>query len=184
MESIDKLLQDTLEGLHLSHATREARAMLLWPQVVGPAIAAATEPVTVRGGELVVNARSAVWVQELTLSSGTILARLQEALGANVIRRLRVRLGPVTGAPPSPTGPKTSSRANVTLSEEEEQEIAALASVGDPELSAGVARALRAERLARKRALRRGGRVCRACGAVYKGASSECPACEARPSGG
>jgi len=103
VDALRQALNATLADLGLEAATEEARAVLLWPEVVGPTIAAASRAVSVRRGELIVEARSAVWVQELTLSSGTILRKLRTRLGGRSIRRLRVRLGqmPTSGSAPT-----------------------------------------------------------------------------------
>ena len=53
-----------------------------WSDVVGPAIAAESEPVAERDGVVTVSCRSAVWAQELTLLSGDLLERLNGALEA------------------------------------------------------------------------------------------------------
>ena len=53
----------------------------LWPQVVGPEIAANATPVYVGRGRLVVSTSSSAWAQTLHLMSEDILARLNEGLG-------------------------------------------------------------------------------------------------------
>lgn len=67
-------------------------AQARWEEIVGPAIAAAAEPVAERRGELVVRCESAVWAQELDLMAPTILTRLNAELGAP-IEGLRFEVG-------------------------------------------------------------------------------------------
>jgi predicted nucleic acid-binding Zn ribbon protein len=60
-----------------------------WPQVVGPAIAAAAQPTAERGGVVTVSCSASVWAQELDLMSVQIIERLNAAVGSGRISRLR-----------------------------------------------------------------------------------------------
>jgi len=62
------------------------RAMALWADVVGPQIAARSEPLSFHGGTLTVAVTESAWRQELTLEKKHLLARLNEALDKNVVR--------------------------------------------------------------------------------------------------
>jgi predicted nucleic acid-binding Zn ribbon protein len=58
---------------------------------VGPAIAAAARPSGERDGVLTVTCAAAVWAHELDLMAPELLARLNGALGADALSRLRCR---------------------------------------------------------------------------------------------
>lgn len=60
-----------------------------WPQVVGPQIAAAAQPIAERRGVLTVACSAAVWAQELDLMAPEIIVRLNQALAQAPIERLR-----------------------------------------------------------------------------------------------
>jgi predicted nucleic acid-binding Zn ribbon protein len=66
-----------------------AEVQRVWPAVVGPAIAAEAQPTAERGGVVVVSCSASVWAQELDLMAPAILERLNEALGAQRVSRLR-----------------------------------------------------------------------------------------------
>jgi predicted nucleic acid-binding Zn ribbon protein len=73
----------------LAPATRLASVQQVWPEVVGPAIAAEAAPTAERGGVLTVSCSAAVWAQELDLMGPAIIARLNARLGGSPIERLR-----------------------------------------------------------------------------------------------
>jgi predicted nucleic acid-binding Zn ribbon protein len=80
----------------LAPRTLLAEVQQAWPSAVGPAFAAAAQPVAARDGVLVVACDAAVWAQELDLMSEQVLAALNAALGRPALSRLRVR---ATGLP-------------------------------------------------------------------------------------
>jgi predicted nucleic acid-binding Zn ribbon protein len=77
----------------LAPSTPLARVQEVWPQAAGPAIAAAARPVAERDGVLTVACEAAVWAAELELLAGEVIPRLNELLGADVVRELRCRTG-------------------------------------------------------------------------------------------
>ena len=75
-------------------ATVLARVQAVWPEVVGPAVAAEASPTAERAGKLTVTCRSAAWAQELSLAGPEFVQRLNEALepgGQGPLRELRPR---------------------------------------------------------------------------------------------
>lgn len=88
-------LQDPLAALvaRLAPATPLARVQVVWEQAVGPAIAGVARPVAEREGALSVVCVSAVWAHELDLMGPELLARVNSALGDEVVTRLRCRVG-------------------------------------------------------------------------------------------
>jgi predicted nucleic acid-binding Zn ribbon protein len=57
-----------------------ARVQGVWPDVAGPVVAAAAEPVSEREGFVTVACESAVWAQELELLKPDLEARLDARL--------------------------------------------------------------------------------------------------------
>ncbi len=70
-------------------ATLLAEIQRVWPEAVGPAIAAEAVPTKERGGVLTVSCSASVWSQELDLMAPAILARLNELLDGAAVQRLR-----------------------------------------------------------------------------------------------
>lgn len=83
----------SLEGLteELAPATALARVQRVWAQAVGPAISEAASPTSEREGVLTIICSAATWAQELNLMAAGLIARLNEALGEDVVRELRCR---------------------------------------------------------------------------------------------
>jgi predicted nucleic acid-binding Zn ribbon protein len=73
----------------LAPATLLASAQQVWPDVVGPAIAAEAALSAERGGVLTVSCSAAVWAQELDLMAPAIIERVNGRLGGSPIKRLR-----------------------------------------------------------------------------------------------
>ncbi len=68
---------------------RNVRIAELWPEAVGPHIAAHTGRVFLRGNELVVQVDSPIWATELAAMSELLKERLNEAMGKAEVRTIR-----------------------------------------------------------------------------------------------
>ena len=79
------ILGDVLRRLGLDSRMRETRAVLVWPEVVGPAAAARSRALACKGGRLVVEVESSPWMQELSCLSDEIKERLNERLDGEVV---------------------------------------------------------------------------------------------------
>jgi predicted nucleic acid-binding Zn ribbon protein len=66
-----------------------AEVQSAWPAVAGAALAAAATPVSERSGTVTVACESAVWAQELELLGADLAERLNGALTAGCVERLR-----------------------------------------------------------------------------------------------
>lgn len=77
----------------IAPATPLARVQGVWEQTAGTAVAQAARPTAERAGVLTVTCTAAVWAQELSLMGSELIARLNAALGDELIRELRCRTG-------------------------------------------------------------------------------------------
>ncbi|MGH4015591.1 MAG: DciA family protein [Pseudonocardiaceae bacterium] len=66
-----------------------------WVQLVGDEVAEHAQPVSLREGELTVQASSTAWATQLRLLQRQLIARITVGVGAGVVTRLRVQ-GPAT----------------------------------------------------------------------------------------
>ncbi len=71
----------------------DATVLGRWPQLVGPDIADHCTPVSLRDGELVLQAESTAWATQLRTLQRQLLGRLAGSVGRDVVRRIRV-VGP------------------------------------------------------------------------------------------
>lgn len=77
----------------IAPSTPLARVQEVWRSAAGEAIARDAQPTAERGGVLTVVCSAAVWAQELTLMSSSLLERLNSALGEELVHELRCRTG-------------------------------------------------------------------------------------------
>nr|WP_308282858.1 DciA family protein [Pseudonocardia nigra] len=71
----------------------DATVLGRWPHLVGPEIADHCTPLSLRDGELVLQAESTAWATQLRAMQRQLLGRLAGAVGKDVVRRIRV-VGP------------------------------------------------------------------------------------------
>jgi predicted nucleic acid-binding Zn ribbon protein len=74
-------------------ATLLAAVQGCWEEALGERIAAEARPVRERDGTVTVECRAATWAQELDLLQTELLERLNTALGAPRVERLRFLVG-------------------------------------------------------------------------------------------
>ncbi len=131
----------TLLAEALGDPRRVREALGVWPaweQVVGPEIAAAAQPASLRDGVLTLWVRNAVWVQELHAQRAQLLQRIRAVTAGADVRELRIRQAPrglEVGAPAA-AAPLTVLPAPVPYALAEE-----IRAVGSPALRAAMIRA-------------------------------------------
>ena len=86
-----RLLSNALDNVlpDVAPATLLAQVQAAWKEVAGDRMAAAATPVSERDGVVTVACESGVWAQELDLLAPDLLSRLEAALGARSVTRLR-----------------------------------------------------------------------------------------------
>ena len=75
----------------LEPATTLATVQRLWADVVGVEVAAVARPVSERGGVLQIVCEDSVWAAELELMGPSLVARLNAAIGRELLSSLRPR---------------------------------------------------------------------------------------------
>ena len=91
MRKVADALPRALTSLGISRRTREAQALWLWPQLVGPALARETRALKLTGGTLWVTASSTPLAHQLHLERSGLIDRLNLMIGAPAVRDIRVR---------------------------------------------------------------------------------------------
>ena len=103
MRSVGEALPRALKSLGISRRTREAQALWLWPQVIGPHLARESQALKLTGGTLLVTASSPALAHQLHLERTILIERLNEGIGSPAVREIRFRQSG-TPALPSPQG--------------------------------------------------------------------------------
>lgn len=178
MNPLARVLDDTLRRLDLTDAALEAKAILLWSEIVGPQLAKVTEPKTYNNGTLVITVRTSSWNQELTFQKSAIIQKYRERLGKPFVRDLRFVVGTVgsAGVQTAHTPPEEEVR-RIRIPREEVEEITRASACDDPELEQAIRRALTREAQLRHWRLQHGARECSQCGAAHRTPYAICPAC-------
>lgn len=101
-DQLDRLLRDRDWRVDVAAGSVMGR----WAEIVGPEVAAHAAPVSFEGGVLTVRAESTAWATQLRWLGSTLLARMDQAVGAGVVTDLRV-VGP--SAPSWKKGPRSVS---------------------------------------------------------------------------
>jgi hypothetical protein len=120
-----------------------------WADIAGPEIARRSRPGELRAGVLTVHVDNSPWLQEVTLRSTEILARIKARHGS-AVTSVRCALG----ALPTPRQTVTHDRpppADPLSAEEEHAVDTIIAPVTDPVLAASVRRLVTKDLIARRR---------------------------------
>jgi predicted nucleic acid-binding Zn ribbon protein len=107
MDGAERLasLLDRIQGERPFDRGRAFRAFVVWPKVVGRALAQRSRPTGLRAGVLHVAVADAAWANELHLLKGRILAALAREIGEGQVEDIRFFVGELP-----PTRAQRSSR--------------------------------------------------------------------------
>lgn len=86
--NIGQIISDVLQREHLDVALDEHRASALWPEIVGDGINRYTIRRYVKDGVMTVHLSSASLANELMLNRASIIRRINEALGREIIHEI------------------------------------------------------------------------------------------------
>lgn len=87
-KNIGQIIEDLLKKENLDVVLDEHRASALWPQIVGDGINRYTIKRYVKDGVMTVHLSSASLANELMLNRASVIARINEALGREVIHEI------------------------------------------------------------------------------------------------
>ena len=90
-EQIGDVLRQTLQQQGMTDRLYEAKAVALWPQIVGEPLAAYCGRPMVYNGLMTVYVRSAALRQELTMTRSTLIRLINDQLDREVIKEIRFR---------------------------------------------------------------------------------------------
>lgn len=100
-ESVKTVLQRVVRALDVEDRLASHSVGPVWDRAVPARLADHTRPFSLKGGVLLVEARSAVWMNEASLLREKIRQAVNRELGKDKVRELRFRLG---GGFPPPAG--------------------------------------------------------------------------------
>ena len=92
VESVSTVTARLLKSLGLEEGLRGWRAVEEWPRAVGPRLARRTRAVEFRDGTLLVEVEGSAWMHELGFLTRDLRRRINDRLGADVVREVRLRM--------------------------------------------------------------------------------------------
>lgn len=136
------VLTRVVRGLDIERRLGEHAVLPVWERALGPEVTRHSRPVLLRHGVLLVETRTATWMNELSLRREEVQEAVNRELGRNAVRNLRFRVGTgfnlsprrVKKAAPPPPSPPTDEEIARTVAE--------LGVETDPEIARIVGRAL------------------------------------------
>lgn len=138
---LGEILETSPPRLGVKQALRQHKLALIWPQLVGEAIASASRVSGVRGKTLWVEVQDPVWLQELHFLQDRVLANLHGHPEGKEITKVFFRLGEVAVKTPKVSGRRARSR----LTEGEMKEINQLSGLIPDQEGANLVRSLLAK---------------------------------------
>ncbi|HOJ22181.1 MAG TPA: DUF721 domain-containing protein [Armatimonadota bacterium] len=184
--SVGNALDSAFARLGLSGRLAQQRAVTLWPEVVGPQIAASTRAVAVRDGILFVATKSSTWAHELIFRKKAIMEALERELGRGVLADIRFQargfsdLEEPEEADRLPA-PDRSEWSQIALTEADKAMLEeALEGVSDPDLRARLERVWADSVRIRRWKEAHGWARCARCGLPHRGESELCAICRPR----
>lgn len=145
---IKDALTRVVRGLDLEKRLEEYAVEPIWERALGPEITRHSRPVMVRHGVLLVETRTATWMNELSLRRKEVLRAVNRELGRDAVHSIRFRVGTGFNLAPGRAAPKEPPPPPPPTDDEISQAVEELGVDTDPEIARIVARALA---LSRKR---------------------------------
>jgi predicted nucleic acid-binding Zn ribbon protein len=88
---LGEALRNVLVQQGLERGMREQRLFLQWEEIVGTAISRQAVPQRLRNGQLWLQVTDAAWRHELSLMRVELAAKINMALGEDLVREIRLR---------------------------------------------------------------------------------------------
>ncbi|HIE26330.1 TPA: DUF721 domain-containing protein [Candidatus Poribacteria bacterium] len=92
---ISQILERLFRKLGYDKKIREQKAMFLWNEVVGEHVAQNSQPIRIDNGRMSVVVTDSIWLTELNLLRMQYIAKINEELGAKVVKEIDFKIGKV-----------------------------------------------------------------------------------------
>ncbi|MGQ0810162.1 MAG: DUF721 domain-containing protein [Nitrospiraceae bacterium] len=97
-DAVSTILAGVAQRHGLDQKLLEFRLRRQWPEIVGPQIAAHTQPDQIRFKKLYLLVKNSVWLYQLTFLKPDLLEKVNAAAGAPVVTDVVLRLGEIPSA--------------------------------------------------------------------------------------
>jgi predicted nucleic acid-binding Zn ribbon protein len=75
--------------------TGMTRIWEIWEEAVGSSVSENARPAVFKGKVLVVKVSSSAWIQHLTFSKRSLMKKINDAMGSEMVREIRFKIGNV-----------------------------------------------------------------------------------------
>ena len=134
LDSLGTILSGLAKRLGLEPRLLELRLQHQWREMIGEPIASHTWPDQIRFKKLYLVVRNSVWFQQLTFLKPTLLAKINEEAGTELVTEIVLRVGEIP-SPDASAQSATQTPSHPVVSEAALMEASAhAAAVQDPEL--------------------------------------------------
>jgi len=152
LQPIGEILSRGLKRRGFTPRLEEGRLFELWPEAVGPAIAAQSRPDAMRGGIMFVRTTSSVWVQQLHFMKDEIRNKINELSGKTWVRDIHFSVGYVPDHHPMKNSPGGAAGKYLLTQRDKKMITRCTAPLADPELAEILKRVMEKE-ITRRRSL-------------------------------
>lgn len=87
--TLASVLDGIMDSRRLRSRLTQRQAVALWPQIAGEAVARQAQALDIDRGTLHIHCDIPVLRQEILINSGTLIARINEQCGTEVIKHIR-----------------------------------------------------------------------------------------------
>lgn len=151
IDSISSILEGLARRLGLESKLLESRLRRDWVSIVGEPIASNTWPDQIRYKKLYLLVHNSVWLHQLTFLKPTLIQKLNQVAGADVVTDIVLKIGELPEADRAPASPETHHESTPPASDALLAEISEhVTTIQDPDLRNHLAQ-LMAQSLARPR---------------------------------
>jgi predicted nucleic acid-binding Zn ribbon protein len=135
--SVSSVLTKLAKRLGLEAKLLEAQLRRHWPEIAGEQIAAHTRPDQIRFKKLHLIVANSVWLQQLTFLKPTLLQKINEAAGSEIVADILFRVGEIEQVKSEKgTGGAEESHRPAPTADAVAEAASHAASIKDPELRA------------------------------------------------
>lgn len=151
IDSISSILEGLARRLGLESKLLESRLRRDWVSIVGEPIASNTWPDQIRYKKLYLLVHNSVWLHQLTFLKPTLIQKLNQVAGADVVTDIVLKIGELPEADRAPASPEALHAVTPPASDALLAEISAhVTTIQDPDLRNHLAQ-LMAQSLAQPR---------------------------------
>ncbi len=151
IDSISSILEGLARRLGLESKLLESRLRRDWVSIVGEPIASNTWPDQIRYKKLYLLVHNSVWLHQLTFLKPTLIQKLNQVAGSEVVTDIVLKIGELPEADRAPSSPEALPEATPPASAELLAEISEhVTTIQDPDLRHHLAQ-LMAQSLAQPR---------------------------------